>query len=194
LRITTGEKVEGRQRHNRRILALALYYIVATRLPDLAFPGGRLFNGIRCRALRAVLPSFGDRNEIDGRVYIGDGSDICVGSHCQINRGSRLNRLTIGDNVMIGPDVIVVGKLHRTDRIDVPMIDQGDYTKSPTEIEEDVWIGARAILMPGVRVGKGAVVGAGAVVTRDIEPLSIAVGAPARRIGSRDPSGVVGTG
>ncbi len=169
----------------RRLAGLVLYYAAANRLPDLAFPGGRYFNQIRCTVLKMIVPSFGHGNEIDGHVYIGDGIDVHIGSRCQINSGCRLNRVVISDNVMIGPDVIVPGKLHRTSRLDVPMIEQGDYSRAPTVIEDDVWIGARAIVMPGVSIGSGAIVGAGAVVTRDVAPRTVVGGVPARVIRER---------
>lgn len=169
----------------RRVVALAGYYLVASHLPDLAFPGGRVFNAVRCFLLRVIVPRFGERNEIDSRVYVGDGSDVVVGSRCQINRGCRLNRVQIADHVMIGPDVIVVGKLHRTTSLDIPMIDQGEYEKAPTVIEADVWIGARAVVLPGVMIGTGAIIGAGAVVTCDVRPRTIVGGVPAKVIGHR---------
>lgn len=168
-----------------RLAALAGYYLGASHLPDLAFPGGRIFNAFRCVLLRLIVPQFGDRNEIDGRIYVGDGSDVEIGSRCQINRGCRLNRVRIADNVMIGPDVIVVGKLHHTASIDVPMIDQGDYEKQPTVIHEDVWIGARVVILPGVVIGSGAIVGAGAVVTHDVSPRTVVGGVPAKVIRHR---------
>jgi maltose O-acetyltransferase len=168
-----------------RIAGLAGYYLVASHLPDLPFPGGRVFNAVRCFLLRLIVPQFGERNEIDSRVYVGDGSDVIVGSRCQINRGCRLNRVRIADNVMIGPEVIVVGKLHHTTSCDVPMIDQGDYERPPTVIHEDVWIGARVVVLPGVVIGTGAIVGAGAVVTRDVSPRMVVGGVPAKVIGHR---------
>jgi maltose O-acetyltransferase len=168
-----------------RTLALVLYYALASHLPDLAFPGGRLWNALRCATLRLALPRFGDENELDGRVYLGDGSDVYVGSRCQINRGCRLNRVVIGDRVMIGPDALVLGKLHRTSDPAVPMIDQGDFQRRPTVVEDDVWIGARAIIMPGTTIGTGSIVGAGAVVTHDVSPGTIVGGVPARHIGDR---------
>jgi len=60
----------------------------------------------------------------------------------------------------------------------------------PVVIEDHVWIGMRAIILPGVRIGRGAVVAVGAVVTRDVEPLTVVAGVPARVIGSRDPRGL----
>jgi maltose O-acetyltransferase len=168
-----------------RALALSYYYGLASHLPDLAFPGGRMFNAARCSALRRILPVLGAQNEIDAKVYIGDGSDVSVGSRCQINRGCRLNRVRIGDCVMLGPEVVVVGQLHEAGRTDVPMIDQGKYTKRETVIEDDVWIGIRATIMPGVTIAKGAVVGAGAVVTKDVPAYTVVAGVPARPIRSR---------
>jgi maltose O-acetyltransferase len=87
---------------------------------------------------------------------------------------------------MIAPDVIVVGQLHGADRTDIPMVDQGRYTKEPTVVEDDVWLGARAVVMPGIRIGTGAIVGAGAVVTRDVAPYSVVGGVPARQLKTRD--------
>ena len=110
----------------------ALTTLSGSHLPDLAFPGGRVFNcdpvpyaaGCDPAAVAAA------RNEIDGQVYMGDGSDVEIGSRCQINRGCRLNRVGSRDNVMIGPDVIVARQAAPHRRIDVPMIDQGDYEKA----------------------------------------------------------------
>jgi maltose O-acetyltransferase len=168
-----------------RSCALFLYYAFASHLPDLAFPGGRVFNGFRCGCLRRILPSFGEQNEIDANVYIGDGADVSIGSRCQINRGTRLDRVSIGDCVMLGPDVVVIGQLHHATQTDVPMVDQGKYTKDPTVIENDVWIGTRAILMPGVRIGTGSIVGAGAVVTHDVPSGTVVAGVPARVVRNR---------
>lgn len=169
-----------------RSCALLVYYCLGAKLPDLAFPGGRLYNRIRCCALTYALAQFGDHNEVDGGIYVGDGSDVHIGSRCQINSGCRLTRVVIGNSVMIGPDVVVIGKLHATDDLTVPMVEQGSFERRPTEIEDDVWIGARAILMPGVRVGTGAIVGAGAVVTRDVDERTVVGGVPARFLKRRE--------
>lgn len=168
-----------------RMAALAAYYLIASHLPDLAFPGGQLFNAIRCELLQLALPACGAGNEIDSQVYLGDGSDVLIGSRCQINRGCRINHVTIGDEVMIGPQAIVLGAMHRSDELDVPMIDQGTLQVAPGTIERDVWIGARAIIMPGLRIGTGSIIAAGAVVTHDVEPWSVMAGVPARRVRDR---------
>jgi maltose O-acetyltransferase len=166
--------------------ALFLYYTVGVALPDLAFPGGRTFNAMRCSLLKAILPKFGRGNEIDGGVYIGDGSDVFIGDRCQINHGCRLGNVVIGSYVMIGPEVVVLAQLHETRSIRIPMVYQGRVAKPPTTIEDDVWIGTRAIVMPGLRIGRGAIIGAGAVVTRDVPPYVVVAGVPARVIRHRD--------
>jgi maltose O-acetyltransferase len=168
-----------------RTLALLLYYAIGIKLPDIAYPFGRKFNHFRCFFLNIILPKFGQENEIDGEVYIGDGRDISIGNNCQINRGCRLGNITIGNFVMIGPDVLFIYQLHRTDAIDTPMMLQGKIECSPIVIEDDVWIGSRAIIMPGIHIQKGSIIGAGAVVTKDVPALSIVAGVPARVIKSR---------
>jgi acetyltransferase-like isoleucine patch superfamily enzyme len=85
--------------------------------------------------------------------------------------------LEIGDCCMIAGGVAICGTDHGAERLDLPM------RRQPTRagkivIEEDVWIGMRAVIMPGVTVGTGSIIGAGSVVTRDIPPFSIAWGAP----------------
>jgi acetyltransferase-like isoleucine patch superfamily enzyme len=65
------------------------------------------------------------------------------------------------------------------------MMDQGIYSTGPVILGEDVWLGAGVIVLDGVRVGKGSIIGAGAVVTKEIPEYSIAVGVPARVVGTR---------
>ncbi len=109
-----------------------------------------------------------------------------------IRQGSYINRYTmidahqrieIGRNCMIGPQCYITDGNHGT----VPQINissQPMMTK-PVILENDVWLGAGVIVLPGVRIGRGAVIGAGAVVTKDVPPDSIYVGVPARVVGQR---------
>ena len=103
-----------------------------------------------------------------------------VGINCEIN-----GPVTIGKDVMMGPEVVVYTSGHKFDRTDISMMDQGFTDVRPVEIGDDVWIGRRAIIMPGVKIGNGCVIGAGAVVTKDIPDYSVAAGAPARVIKNR---------
>lgn len=102
-------------------------------------------------------------------------------------RGIGCNhRITIGNDVMIAQAVSIRDSDHATERLDIPMNRQGIVT-SPVTIEDDVWIGHGAIILRGVTIGRGAVIAAGAVVTRDVPPMAIAGGVPARIIGTRQP-------
>jgi maltose O-acetyltransferase len=113
-------------------------------------------------------------------------NDVIIGDRSGIGANSFLHGpTTIGKNVMMGPDCYVYTRNHQFDRTDIPMIDQGFKDKEPVIIEDDVWIGARVIILPGVKIGKGSIVGAGAVVTKDVEPYSIVAGVPAKLIRKR---------
>ncbi len=98
--------------------------------------------------------------------------------------------IRIGNDVMLGPEVTIRGGNHRHDIVGIPMRRVTDEMKRPEDdlgvvIEDDVWIGARAIILHGVTIGRGSVIGAGAVVTRSIPPYSIAAGVPAKVVGVR---------
>lgn len=82
---------------------------------------------------------------------------------------------------MMGPEVTILTHTHRIDRTDIPMGQQGSMV-SEVVIGDDVWIGMRAIILPGVRIGSGAVIGAGAVVTKDVPDYAVVGGVPARVI------------
>jgi acetyltransferase-like isoleucine patch superfamily enzyme len=87
--------------------------------------------------------------------------------------------LQIGEDVSISPEVAILTATHLLDDPDFPVVG------APVVIEDHVWIAMRAIVMPGVRIGRGAVVAAGSVVTKDVEPLAIVAGAPAKKVGVR---------
>ncbi len=81
---------------------------------------------------------------------------------------------------------MILSQNHRFDDLSVPMCQQGFQEDKPVSIDDDVWIGNRVIILPGVRVGGGSVIGAGAVVTKNVEPYTIIGGNPAKVIGRRD--------
>jgi maltose O-acetyltransferase len=94
--------------------------------------------------------------------------------------------VTIGRDVMMGPGVILLTRNHRFDRLDAPMRLQGGAEERPVVIGDDVWIGTRAIVLPGVTVGDGAIIAAGAVVTAPVPSRAIVGGNPARIIRYRE--------
>ena len=111
-------------------------------------------------------------------VSIGNGSTL--GVQCEID-----GPVTIGRYVMMGPEVVIYTRNHRHDDVNVPMAQQGFEDYHPVSIDDDVWIGRRAIILPGVHIGKGCIIGAGAVVTKDTEPYGIYAGVPAKKVSTR---------
>ena len=112
---------------------------------------------------------------------------VSLGDFSGIGMNSRINGdCSIGDYVMMGCDVVVITRNHAFDRTDIPMMHQGFEEERPVVIGNDVWIGDRVIIMPGVHVGDGSIIAAGAVVTHDVPPYTIVGGVPAKVIKSRE--------
>lgn len=101
-----------------------------------------------------------------------------------VHVGADAGRIEIGAHTAVGPGTVIRAANHCIARQDVPIMHQG-HVPGQIIIEEDVWIGANCVITPDVRIGRGAVVGAGAVVTRNVAPFSIVGGVPAKQIGMR---------
>ena len=113
--------------------------------------------------------------------------NLIIGTNSIWNEGCWINArggIEIGSNVLIGPHCIIQSQNHVFEDVTKPICLQG-YVRKPVKIEDDCWIGARVIILPGVHIGRGSVIGAGSVVTKSIPPYSVAVGSPARVIRSR---------
>ena len=83
-------------------------------------------------------------------------------------------------------NVTIITRNHRFDRTDIPMMEQGFEPERPVTIGDDVWIGDRVMILPGVTVGTGSILAAGAVVAEDVPDYAIAAGVPARVIRLRE--------
>lgn len=137
-----------------------------------------------------VLVFHPENIEIGDNVYVGHytilkgyyknkmiiGSGTWIGQQCFFHSAGGI---TIGNNVGIGPGVKILTSTHRLDDKSVPIL-HSPLEFAPVLIEDDADIGVGAILLPGVRVGKGAQVAAGAVVTTDVPPYAIVAGVPAK--------------
>lgn len=168
-------------------LWLLIYYLVGFNLPSRYFPFGVQFSRFRALIVKRILGKACGKNlEIEAGVLLGKFDDVTIGNDVQINERSRLRNVDIGNSVMIAPEVYVLHSGHGYSRLDVPMRFQGETKYGKTIIEDDVWIGARAIILPGRRICKGAIVAAGSVVTKDVNPFEIVGGNPARIIGNRE--------
>ena len=158
----------------------------------------RIRIGNDCRIARQAIVR---ANTGDARsIRLGDKVSLLENTLISANRG----HVTIGDNSWLGPNSVIYGNggvdigedvliashcvintvSHNFSRLDIPMNEQ-EINCEPVVIENDVWIGTGTTILQGVRIGHGSIIGAGAVVTRSIPPLSIALGVPARVTGSR---------
>ncbi|MBN1687609.1 MAG: acyltransferase [Candidatus Omnitrophica bacterium] len=133
---------------------------------------GSIFIGDDCRILRnATL------NTIEnGKITIGDHAYIG-----ESNIIAAYHKVTIGNYVVMGPHNVIIDLTHVTDRRDIPIRLQ-PWNGKPIIIEDDVWIASRCVILPGVKVGRGAVIGAGSVVTKDVPEYAIVAGIPAKII------------
>jgi len=166
-------------------LKLAVYYFIIAKLPHSRFC--KLSNRFRCWYVCRILKIMESHpcNYFENNIYIGNGKNVKIGKCCHINENVFIQGAYIGNYVMIAPNVAILNGTHNYERTDVPMILQGEKKGLNPVIEDDVWIGRNAIILPGIRIGKGSIIGAGAVVTKDIEPYSIVGGVPARLIRKR---------
>ncbi len=119
----------------------------------------------------------------NGNIKIGNNVGIGANTGIYAVAGNTVN---LGDHILLGPYTYIGGHSYHFDRLDIPISAQGINPRGGTTIEEGAWIGARATLMDGVTVGQGAIVAAGAVVTRDVPPYAIVAGVPAKIIRYRD--------
>ena len=142
-----------------------------------------------------------DNAVIDGRGAADEG--VVIGDDAILNRGvivqSKEGPIEIGQKTSIGSGTVIVsmggvkigrsvlvaggcylsGGMYHTERIDIPISEQGVYSRGPVEIGEGSWLGMGATVLDAVSIGKGVVVGAGAVVTRDLPDFAVATGVPA---------------
>ena len=173
-----------------RTFWLIVYYGFAKHLPKSIVPGiGKFGRWVRGKCARHL---FGECKcediNIEQGAYFGNGKNIYVFGNAGIGRNFAChNRIvTIHGELMMGEEVLFQGGGHRFDNSDVPLSKQGDLSDTPLEIRKDVWIGARAIVLPGCKkIGAHSIIGAGAVVTHDVPDYAIVGGNPAKVIRMR---------
>lgn len=169
----------------KRKICQALYLFIGAHLPKSKNGYNGLFERIRASLVKGFVDSCGayvniqPNATIARRIRIGDHSGI--GNKCIIQ-----GNVTIGRHVMMGPEVYIYTQNHCFARTDIPMDQQGFAEEKPVFIEDDVWIGSRVTILPGVRIGQGSIVGAAAVVTKDVPPYSVVAGNPAKVVRIRE--------
>ncbi len=168
-------------------LALFLYYMFATYLPDSYLPViGKIGNRIRIFCVKRIFYKCGKLNTFNRRVKFGNGSLVQIGDYSGIGANVDMpHDIIIGSHVMLGRQTHIFAANHTFDRKDIPMNEQRVVHRKQTIIEDDCWIGLRVILLPGRTIKKGTIIGAGAVVTKDFDEYSIIGGNPAKLIRMR---------
>lgn len=157
-----------------------IFLSLANHLPRLKF-----CDRIRFRLLRLAGLRIDGKCEIWGPLTIrplGAASNISIGERSFLNTDIRFGapaQVSIGSRVQVGPRVMFETSSHGL--VYEPGRGRGTFFK-PIRIEDEVWIGAGAIISPGITVGRGAVIAAGAVVTEDVPPMVLCGGVPARII------------
>lgn len=177
-----------------KVVCLILYYGFARFLPKSTVPVlGPLARRIRslfCRPLFQKDDSHqGKVLNVEQGAYFGRGSGFTVGDNVGLGKRFRSHNrdVVIDDHLLMGEDVLFLGSGHSFGRNDIPMGLQEDLQRTPLHIAGDVWIGARVIILPGCkRIGHGAIVGAGSVVTKDVPDWAIVGGNPATVIRYRN--------
>ena len=168
----------------KRKLGAVLYYGFAKHLPASSSGiqiGQRAIRGF-CGKL--MLRACGKNVNIEKDALFS--AKVSLGDHSGIGINARINgACAIGSHVMMGTDVVVITKNHAFNRLDIPMMEQGFEEERPVNIGNDVWIGDRVIILPGVTVGDGSILAAGAVVTKDVPPYAVVGGVPAQVIKMR---------
>tara|TARA_B100002019_G_C21130210_1_gene527888 strand:+ start:46 stop:738 length:693 start_codon:yes stop_codon:yes gene_type:complete len=127
----------------------------------------------------AIIECTGALRSVGDSLFVGN--NVGINHYCFI--GVR-GEVYIGDNVIFGPYVCVLSENHIFKDLNIPIREQGEL-RYKTVIEDNVWIGAGAKILPGVVIGKGSIIASGAVVTKDVENFSVVGGVPAKFIKKR---------
>ena len=170
-----------------KLLALVFYYGIAQHLPLNTRMTGNIGQKFRVFACRRIFKKTAKHFNVEKGAHFAQGGGIEIGENSGIGINCRLyGPVILGDDVMMGPEVVILTQNHKFSDLNIPMWKQGYEDIRPVIIGDDVWIGTRVIILPGVTIGKGVIIGAGAVVTKNVPDYAIVVGNPARIIKYRN--------
>lgn len=165
---------------------LAIYYLVASHLSSKQMPViGHLCNWLRVWCCKHIFAYCGKSVNIQPGVYFGNGNSLQLGNYSGLGERCRIQNidLKIGEYVMMAHDVHFIGGGHGYEDFCVPMAKQKSIGRTNLVIGNDVWIGARSTILGNVKtIGDGAIIGAGAVVTKPVPTYAIVAGNPAKVI------------
>ena len=172
-----------------KFVALALYYGLFRYLPQYS-PSGREFKNLRSFLCKHIFLKCGDNVNVKQGASFGLGTNLEIDNNSDIGLNAYIGgldnggKLIIGKDVMMAPDVTILTLKHNYMQRDIPIKKQG-FKNSKIIIEDDVWIGYGVIILPGVRLGRGSIIAAGSVVTKNVDRFTIVGGVPATFIKRR---------
>ena len=152
--------------------------------------GAKVSIGPRCVITRPQYISLAERVVLEQEVFlkvVADDAHLNIGPYTFLGKGVEIDchtHIEIGEHTLLAPGSFITDHSH--DIAASKRVDQQPCQSKPVIIGNDVWIGANAVVLPGVHIGEGAVVGAGAVVTHDVEAMTVVAGVPARIISTRE--------
>ena len=171
----------------RIVIGKILYDLIAKHLPESTshFRFGQRWFREKCAKM--IMVACGNNVNIDKGVTFS--TKCSLGDESGIGKNSYIGiTVTIGKNTMMGMDCLILTRNHNFSNILEPMMYQGFADEKPVSIGDDVWIGARVIILGGVHIGNHAIIGAGSVVTHDVDDYAIVAGNPAKIIRYRNDS------
>jgi maltose O-acetyltransferase len=180
----------GINRHPKliKVFFLAFYYGFARYLPaSQIILVGKLSKAIRYFCCKHIFASIGKYVNVERGAYFGTGFQLQIGNYSGLGKHCRVPaNLVVGNYVMMGRNVVIYNINHRFEDSTLPMMFQGITAKQKTVIGDDVWIGERVMVMAGKNIESHAIIGAGAVVSKDVPAWAIAGGNPIKVIKYRD--------
>lgn len=175
-----------------RVIKKFKFWVLEPRIgPDMPLTHWLLyFKGVGYWLCKKKLGKLGENSSVRPGVYVVAADKIKIGDNVTLRPGSMLHAdprengagIIIEDKVLIGSSVHIYVDTHKFDETHRPIFDQGFYPSKEVRLLEGCWIGANAVILPGITIGKNSIVGASSVVTKDIPDFCVAVGNPAKVI------------
>lgn len=163
----------------------AIIYLVAKHMPPSWSSLKLGQNQLRRLCGKLMLSECGKHVNIEKNAMFSP--KVTLGDYSGLGINSKIyGECHIGTHVMMGEDVTIITRNHKFDRTDIPIMEQGFEQEQPVYIGNDVWIGDKVMILAGVHVGNGCIIGAGAVVTKDLPDYSISAGVPAKVVRMRE--------
>jgi len=171
--------------HMKNVIGILLWFFLFRYLPSNTIPGiGRLIKRIRYFNAKLIFEKVGKDVNVQRLCYLGSGREIVIGDYSGIGKNCIIpSNVKIGNYVMMAEGILILNENHVFNDPKKPMCFQGKSIKTQLTIEDDVWIGARTIILPQVTIiGTGSIIAAGSIVTKNVLPHTIIGGNPAKLI------------